>query len=291
MKRGGGQGGAVRRPGVRQRLAWRWGFALLVLALLLFYLLSVLTWSGHPGGGLRPGSNLGVALGIAATALLLATALYGLRRRAMGLATRLHLGRAQTWLRLHVYGGGVFLLLMLMHSGFHLPSGTLSWSLWLLSLWLVLSGLGGLLLQTWLPRVLSSGLRTEVNYERIPELVGELGRRAEEVAAACGEPVRIFYGRTLAPALSAPHWDVAFLLGITAASRARLEALHSLHSLSPAEDRPRIEELADVYRTKVEVDVHYTLQRVLRGWLYAHVPPALLLLALVALHIFTVTYY
>ena len=42
---------------------------------------------------------------------------------------------------------------------------------------------------------------------------------------------------------------------------------------------------------KLEIDAHYTLQRALRGWLYFHAPPSLLLLALVAVHVATVLYY
>ena len=44
-------------------------------------------------------------------------------------------------------------------------------------------------------------------------------------------------------------------------------------------------------RTKLELDVHRTLQRPLRWWLYVHVPPSVLLLALVAVHLVTVLYY
>jgi hypothetical protein len=39
------------------------------------------------------------------------------------------------------------------------------------------------------------------------------------------------------------------------------------------------------------MDAHYTLQRTLRWWLYGHVPFALVLIAVVAFHIFSVLYY
>ena len=39
------------------------------------------------------------------------------------------------------------------------------------------------------------------------------------------------------------------------------------------------------------IDAHYTLQQALRLWLWLHLPPAMLLVALVVVHVFTVTYY
>ena len=53
----------------------------------------------------------------------------------------------------------------------------------------------------------------------------------------------------------------------------------------------RLGELQQLYRAKLELDAHYTLQHVLRGWLVLHVPVSLVLLVLVGLHVFTVLYY
>ncbi len=41
---------------------------------------------------------------------------------------------------------------------------------------------------------------------------------------------------------------------------------------------------------KAELDVHLSLQRALRVWLVLHVPPAIALLGLLAVHIFAVLY-
>ncbi len=42
---------------------------------------------------------------------------------------------------------------------------------------------------------------------------------------------------------------------------------------------------------KMELDAHFTLQRLLRLWPIIHVPPAMCLLAAIAVHIAAVVYY
>jgi hypothetical protein len=61
--------------------------------------------------------------------------------------------------------------------------------------------------------------------------------------------------------------------------------------LLPTEEREKLDELERLYRAKLEIDAHFTLQRPLRWWLYAHLPPAIVLLALLLLHLYTVLFY
>jgi hypothetical protein len=124
----------------------------------------------------RPGNVWSLAYGSAAAALLVIAAALGLRRRTMKTSSKLGAGATRIWLAVHVYGSLLFLVLLLMHTGFRVPSGRLTWWLWVLSLWTVLTGVVGRVLQKWLPRLLGSGLATEVLYERIPELVDELSK-------------------------------------------------------------------------------------------------------------------
>ena len=239
----------------------------------------------------NPANVWGMTYGVAAASLLLLVTLYGARRRSMKLAARWRLGRTRSWLYLHLYGGGLFLLLMLMHSGFAVPSGTITLWLWLLSLWTALSGLAGLALQQWLPRVLGSGLDIEVLYERIPELVREIRAKAEALVATCTEPVQALYRRSVAPALAGPERRLGFFLNITGGRSDDLRQLEFLQGLLEAEEKEKLEQLARLYRSKRQIDAHFTLQRVLRWWLYAHVPVSIVVWVLLILHLFTVLYY
>lgn len=266
-------------------MTWRLAFA---LALGLCALaLGANVWLGE----LDPAGVWGTAYGVAALVLALAAAGYGLRRRAAGTAARWGVGRVRWWLDFHLWGGLLFAVLMLMHSAFRLPSGWVTGWLWTLSLWVVASGVGGRLLQLWIPRVLASGLSTEVLYERIPVLVEDLRERAEKVAEASDEAVRSLYFRGLAADLEAPRRRWIYFFDITGGLSRRLGEFAHLRPLLAGEERARLVELEELYRTKLEIDAHYTLQPALRWWLWTHLPASFLLLLFILLHLYTVLFY
>ena len=264
---------------------WQRGFGVAVALCAVAYLLNITL------SEVEPGNVWSLSYGIAATVLLFGVLLFGVRRRVLRLASKYRLGRSRAWLSFHIYGGGLFLLLVLMHSGFQWPSGVVTWWLWALSLWTVASGLVGLALQTWIPRVLASGLSTEVLYERIPEMVEEIRRRAQTLVASCDEPVQTLYTRQLAPTFDQPRRRWIYFYDITGGIRSRLKEFRYLSGLLTPEEKEKLVELEQLYRTKLEMDAHYTLQQPLRLWLYTHVPTSLALLAFLAMHLFSVLYY
>ncbi|MEM7482353.1 MAG: hypothetical protein AAF481_14345 [Acidobacteriota bacterium] len=273
---------APRRAAGRR---WRRAFAVVAGLCLLVFAVNAQFFE------VNPGNPWGLGYGIAAALLLLVTALYSLRRRFPRWATRRRLGSARTWLYLHLYGGALFALLMLMHSGFSVPTGAVTWWLWLLSLWTVASGLAGLALQQWIPRVLGSSLEVEAIYERIPELVHELSAEADALATTCVEPVQTLYSRRLAPALASPQPRLRFYFDATGGRDTALKEVEVLHPLLPPEEQAKLAGLSKMYRTKTQLDAQFTLQRGLRLWLWAHVPVSTAVLVLLAVHLFAVWYY
>ncbi len=278
-----------KRPGASrwfnkwvQSPRWFAGFWIAVAACLVVYALNAVF------GRVHPGSAWGLGYGIVATVVFVGVFFYGVKRRTMQWR---RLGRAWSYLQFHVYGGTVFLLLVFMHVGFGAPQGILTWWLWFLSIWVVLSGLLGIALQKWIPTLLTSGLSIEVHYDRIPELVGEIRERAEHLVTGCAPSTRDFYRKTMAPALAAPQTHLIYYLDITGGIRSRIEQFAYLRALLPAEEKQKLDTLQDLYRTKLEIDAHYTLQKALRGWLYLHVPVSIVVLVLLALHVFAVVYY
>jgi hypothetical protein len=256
-----------------------WAGALGVCALSLA---ANLIWSD-----LDPRSPWGMAYGIAAAVLLLVACLYAVRRR---LPKRGPL-RAHVWLQLHVFTGTLFLVLVLMHSGMRLPEGRLGWALWLLSLWVAFSGAVGLLLQWWIPRALSSGLTTEVHYDRIPALVATATQRAEALVARSGDSLRRYYRDTLAALMAGPQPRLIYFVDVTGGIQAKVKDFEYLARFADPDEARRIVELRDLLTVKLEADAHYTLQRVLRWWVYGHVPVVGLLIALVIVHIASILYY
>ncbi len=270
--------------GKRQRKT-PWLFWLALVALALALLVNLLFFE------LRPGNAWGMAYGIAAALIMLGV--FGIvpRRRTMRLSSRLRLGRASFWLNFHIYGGTLFLLLMFMHAGMRPPVGALTLWLWILSIWTVVSGWAGFLLQRWIPRVLSSGLSIEVNYDRIPELIQDIRERADRLIETCDEPIRTFYQRELASVMEAPRRRLIYFIDITGGIQNRVGSLDFLRGFLNPSEKKKLAQLERLYKTKLEIDAHYTLQQALRWWLYGHVPFSLIMLVFVGLHIFTVLRY
>jgi hypothetical protein len=271
----------VSAGSLRALSPWARGFLLAFAASLVVYGISAVT------AGVDASSGWGITYGIVAAALMLGAALIGVRRRTM----RWGPGRSRTWQQFHLYGGGLFFLFVLMHMGFTLPKGAMVWWLFLLSLWVFLSGLAGVLIQAGVPRALASGLRVEALYERIPELAEELRQRAENVAKEGPQPVADFYRRTIEPLMRRPAPRLAYLIDVTAGSRELRESSEFVRALVPAESRALVDELEEACATKLELDAHYTLQRGLRYWIAFHLPPSIALLVLVGLHVFAILYW
>ncbi len=242
---------------------------------------------GAATAGVDPSNVWGIAYGSAAAALLVAVTLYAARRRRPFSAV----ARARGWLRFHVYGGAFFFLFALMHGGFRVPAGALNLCLFALSGWVSLSGLLGVALQKWIPRLLTSGLETEAVFERIPQLVMELRDRGEAIAAKSSVDVREFYMNHVAPRMGESRARLSHFLGAPSIAESRSREFGHLEGFVSPADKEIVRALQAIYRAKLELDIQRTLQRALRIWLYAHVPPSIALLVLVALHVFNVFYY
>ncbi len=260
---------------------WFQAFVLSVVICLLAYGINAFFFE------INAGNWWGLTYGILASLLMVGAAFYGIRRRKPGL----NIGKSQTWVLFHIYGGTMFMLLVFMHSGFHFPAGALNWWLWGLSLWVTISGLFGVALQQWLPKILTSGLSVEAVYERIPELIAQIRTRAEKLIETCTDPVQEFYRKNIAVALAAPQPKLIYYLDITGGIQSRTRQFEYLRRVLSADEQEKLDRLESMFKTKLELDAHYTLQKALRLWLYTHVPLSIVLLLLVALHLYAVWYY
>jgi len=264
---------------------WLTVFLIATAACLLIYLLNAVF------AEIRPYNWWGLTYGTLASILMAGAGLYAVRRRMVKTALSWRLGRNQTWLQFHLYGGTLALLLTLMHSGFRVPSGALDWWLWFLSLWVTASGILGVLLQKWIPKILTSGLAMEVVYERIPELINEIRGKSEQLIQTCADPVKDFYRKNIAVALVNTQPRLIYYVDVTGGIQSRLKQFEYLRRFLPSDEKDKLDRLELYYRTKLEIDAHYTLQKTMRWWMYTHVPLSLVLLILIGFHLFAVLYY
>ncbi len=264
---------------------WLLGFVTATALFFLMYIVNALT------SEIDPGNWWGLTYGTAASLCMAGAALLGIRRRTMNLAARMAVGKSQSWVQFHLYAGTLAMILVLMHSRFRIPTGALNWWLWFLSILVTASGLAGVLIQKVVPRVLASGLTIEVLYDRIPDLVKQIREGTEKLIATCSEPIQDFYRRNLAPGLATPQQRLIYYVDITGGIQSRLRQFEYLRKVLSSEEKEKLDQLESMYRTKLEIDAHYSLQKVLRWWLYTHIPVSLVLLVLILIHLYAVLLY
>ncbi len=160
---------------------WRWliGCGLALLVCVIWFILASLNSADWAGGSSFPGFTFGVVGG----AIIVFECLLWVRKRYLRVW---RIGRAQTWLRIHIWLGLLCLPLLILHSGFRW-GGWLSTVLMLLLVFVVVSGVVGLILQQVLPRRMLQELPAETIYSQIDTLSEQLLAEADRlVSATCG---------------------------------------------------------------------------------------------------------
>jgi hypothetical protein len=261
----------------------RWVFAL-VTALFAAGLLAAwkLGWMA-----LRP---VGMYTGWVLLALLFVLTFFNLRKKLPIFAV---LG-ANAWLQVHVYVGWLACFVFVLHAGVK-PAGLLEQLLAATFVAVAGSGFFGLWLSRWLPpRLTRSG--ESLIYERIPLLRHRLAAEAEALvrqaeAETKSTTLADLYLRMLAkyfvhtPALLAP------LAGDDAEHHRARQELASLRRFLSEQEIVFADRLGDLLEAKRNLDAQLAGQRLLKLWLFAHVPLTYGLLVLVAGHVWLVLHY
>jgi hypothetical protein len=241
------------------------------------------------------GTPLGLGFGIAGFAFMIFAALLGARKKV----PVWRLGRAQTWMRGHLWLGLLSLPLILFHAGFRGGGPLTTVLLWLL-IFVVASGIFGAALQHFMPTTMTREVPLETIYEEIDHVRAQLRAEAaeriarartvtvpenpdEEGAAAEGAepaaPLVALYEREIKPYLElAPS-------GSALSDRAQAErSFAGVRLLVPLELRGAVDDLENICEEARQLARQARLHRWLHGWLLLHVPLSIALILLGAVH-------
>ncbi len=134
-----------------------------------------------PGGSSRSGFVYGIIGGL----IIVFELLLWPRKRVRSW----RLGSAQTWLRAHVWLGLLALPLVVMHARLLLVGGLLNVALMVLFLLVIASGIWGLVLQQFLPRMLLEEVPAETIREQIDQVAARECLDMERLLRAVCEPL------------------------------------------------------------------------------------------------------
>jgi hypothetical protein len=272
-------------------------------------------YSLHSPQGARGGSALGLTYGIAGFLLMLFAGLLGLRKKF----PVWRVGRAQFWMRGHLWLGLLSFPLILFHGGFHF-GGSLTRMLMWLFVFVWVSGILGAALQHFMPRFQTAQLPMETIYEQIDRVRGQLaeeaGQLVEETCSTLeGEVSRASDRQRAMSASAGTQGGLTVASGLQANQQVSTQLRHFLdHEMLPYLDRPgahsmnlgnpslaqkmfqqfrvllppelhsNLDDLENICEEKRQLDKQSRLHKVLHGWLLVHIPLSYALLLLGAVH-------
>lgn len=250
-------------------------------------------------------SVAGLIFGSVGFAFMIFAALLGARKKV----PVWRLGRAQAWMRGHLWLGLLSLPLILFHGGFRF-GGVMTSVLMILLIIVVTSGVFGAVLQHYMPPAMTSDIPLETIFDQIDRVRGQLLQEADEfvegvtasggalataavsraaaiateelpaVSAADIAPLRKFYDREMRPFLEKPNAG-----GYALADSTKAHAMFiGLQTLLPPEVHETVKDLADICEEERQLRRQARMHRWLHGWLILHIPLSLALLLLGTVH-------
>ena len=255
---------------------------LLVVSGLTFFAWRVLRAS------LRPDA---IYTGLLLMVLVLALALFNARKKLPFLP----LVRAATWLQIHIYAGWFCLFVFLLHIRFRVPTGALEMTLAFVFGIVILSGFFGLFISRELPpRMARSG--EPLLYERIPSFrlriqreVEELIRQAESETGS--STLGTFYVQYLRDFFTGRPSAFSALGRADRKHHALLAETNALNRYLNEREKAIATEVRDWIETKQNLDFQYSAQRLLKLWLFIHIPFSYSLILLGLAHGIVATLY
>jgi hypothetical protein len=265
--------------------------------------------------GARGGSALGLTYGIAGFLFMLFAGLLGLRKKF----SVWRIGRAQSWMRGHLWLGFLSFPLILFHGGFHFGGPLTRMLIWLF-VFVWVSGILGAALQHFMPSFQTAQLPMETIYEQIDRVRGQLAEeagqlveetcstlegevsRASERQRAMSASAGTQGGLTVASGLQAnqqvsaqlrqflddemrPYLERAGAHATSLGKEAQAQAMFQrFRVLLPPELHSNLDDLENICEEKRQLDQQSRLHKILHGWLLVHIPLSYALLLLGAVH-------
>ena len=279
------------------------------VALALALTLAHLIYAGSSSNGLSGRSVMGIVFGTGATAIFVFECLLSARKKLV--AHRI--GRVQTWLRAHIWLGLLSFPLILLHSGFRWGSGLAAALMWLAAIVLV-SGVTGMVLQHYLPRLMQNLVDKETIYDEIPNrlkrlpaeadrlferLTGGAGlqnagsvpmlRTSAEFRAITPAPQELLSSEIIADIKQTVH---SYLMDRPTPPATKLlpvrESIQAyfgqLRRITPFEVHGILNDLEDICEERRQLALQQRLHHWLHGWLLIHAPTSFALLVLTFVH-------
>lgn len=198
-------------------------------------------------------------------------------------------GGELAWRRFHIASGFFVILVFALHTRASLPDTAFEWSIWILFVVVVVSGVAGSVLIRAIPsRLERIGERLEPG--QLADALADLSDQASQAAmdsVSKGGTLALseFYAATLNGYFRAPRNAVAHLKGSRRPLRRLLFEIDNLRPQVGREGHETLEYMKELVERKDRIDFQYAHERVLVAWLAVHLPATYALVVLSVLHV------
>ena len=277
----------------------------LLIATLVYAIYAARSPQGPHGG-----SVMGIIFGVLGYSFMIFAGLLGMRKKF----PIWRIGRAQDWMRGHLWLGLLSFPLILFHSGLSFRGGALTSLLMGLFVLVIVSGILGAVLQHYMPRIITQQVPMETIYDQIDRVRGTLLGEADVLVSELSDPVKMqsialqsdteeigavstvlrleleatqelrdFFESLMRPYLMQVGKGVAPGNVLANAIESKQNFVR-LRTLMPKVVHSSINDLEDICEEKRELDRQSKLHKFLHGWLMVHIPLSLALVILGLVH-------
>ena len=207
------------------------------------------------------------------------------------------LGSASTWLQIHIYIGLMTFVLFILHTGLQFPDNLFNQVLFCTYMVLFFSGLIGLFLTRYIPgRITASG--EEILFERIPAHIHKLRLEVEQLIEKLNNSEDVESEATLATGIiqneireffSGPKNQLYHLVQSSKPRKQLINRLQYHKQILNEDEKEILAELIEKVIAKDHLDYSWTMQAVLKLWLFIHVPLTYGLIVLALFHLVVVS--
>jgi predicted membrane channel-forming protein YqfA (hemolysin III family) len=263
---------------------WRWTFLVLLVAVSASYVWYV--GREYPHGG----SRMGIAYGVAGSALILLLTFFGVRKRWY----RSNFGTLEQWMQSHIYLGLLTLVILTFHTGLRF-NDKIAVTAFLLMVLVVMSGAAGAIFYVAVPRLLTE-VESNLTVEEISEQLNQLAKSMARVASAKSAPFQRIYTELVRE--SRPGWLAGWRLIFARHRNRPLQTpgeWSALLGLVEKAEQDDLRQMLVISRQRKELLLRLVYQQryknMLEAWLYLHVPATIALILFAVVHIAAVFYY
>jgi len=211
--------------------------------------------------------------------------LFNLRKRF----SFLPLAPASSWMQLHIYLGLFASVVFLIHTGWQLPTGYLETLLWLLFVFVAVSGIFGIIITRAVPE-LQHQHGEALFLGRIPQFRAHLATEVGDIVIDTMKKTRT---RTLAKFYSAHLHDYFaktrnFARHLVGSKRHLNNLLREIELADRYLDAPGKAALVEIRQRvlqKDNLDYQFAFLMLLRGWLFIHVPATYGMILIAMVHL------